>query len=111
MPGGPVPPGPSAPPAPPPSPKLFTGAAGADPTHPRGIAAHGFPAEPYVVAPSGANARRLAELPIDDAAVAWSPDGGWVAVSGASGLFLVNVADGEVRRITENGSFGAIDWR
>jgi hypothetical protein len=53
----------------------------------------------------------MASLPIDDAAVAWSPDGAWVAVSGANGLFLVNVADGSARRVSENGSFGAIDWR
>ena len=82
-----------------------------NPIRPQVVAAHGFPAEPFVVSPAGADARRLAELPIDDAAVAWSPDGAWVAVSGASGVFLVNVSDGEVRRITENGSFGAIDWR
>jgi hypothetical protein len=113
-PGAPTPPG--GPPSPgspgaPPAPKLLLGASGADATQPRAVAAHGFPAEPFVVAPSGADARRLAQLPIDDAAVAWSPDGAWVAVSGASGVFLVNVADGETRRISENGSFGAIDWR
>ena len=93
------------------APKLLPGSRGTDPTSPRSVAAHGFPAEPYVVSPSGADARRLAQLPIDDAAVAWSPDNAWVAVSGASGVFLVNVADGEMRRINENGSFGAIDWR
>lgn len=107
----PVPPGLPGAPGSQNAPKLLGGGLGAAPTHPRTVAAHGFPAEPFVVSPSGADARRLAQLPIDDAAVAWSPDGGWVAVSGASGLFLVNVADGEVRRITENGSFGAIDWR
>ena len=116
LPAYPVPPGlPGSPSGPPPAPsttpKLRLGASGADPAHPRTVAAHGFPAEPFVVAPSGADARRLAQLPIDDAAVAWSPDGAWVAVSGASGVYLVNVADGETRRITENGSFGAIDWR
>jgi len=50
-------------------------------------------------------------MPIDDAAVAWSPDGSLLAVSGASGLFMVNVADGTARRVAEIGSFGAIDWR
>jgi Tol biopolymer transport system component len=109
-------PGTQTPPTRPPTPKLLPGtvdwgASAVDPFRPRTVAAHGFPAEPFVVSPSGAGARLLAQLPIDDAAVAWSPDGGWVAVSGASGLFLVNVADGETRRISENGSFGAIDWR
>jgi Tol biopolymer transport system component len=110
-PGGPAPPAPPAPPPSPSVPKLLHRLAGPDPSRPRSVAAHGFPAEPYVVTPAGSGARRLAELPIDDAAVAWSPDGGWVATSGASGLYLVNVSDGETRRITENGSFGAIDWR
>ena len=110
-PGGPTSPGGPPSPGSPPTPKLLPGASGTDPTATRTVAAHGFPAEPFVVAPSGADARRLAQLPIDDAAVAWSPDGAWVAVSGAPGVFLVNVADGETRRITENGSFGAIDWR
>jgi Tol biopolymer transport system component len=103
-----------APPAGPPTPKLLPGSgvrSGIDPFLPRTVAAHGFPAEPFVVSPTGGDARRLAQLPIDDAAVAWSPDGGWLAVSGASGLFLVNVVDGETRRITETSSFGAIDWR
>jgi Tol biopolymer transport system component len=100
----------------PPTPKLLPGAgawgaSGVEPVRPRTVAAHGFPAEPFIVSPTGVDARRLAPLPIDDAAVAWSPDGTRVAVSGASGLFLVNVADGETRRITEAGSFGAIDWR
>jgi Tol biopolymer transport system component len=114
LPAAPGLPGTSVPPTRPPTPKLLPGSggiSGIDPFRPRTVAAHGFPAEPFVVSPTGADARRLAQLPIDDAAVAWSPDGGRVAVSGASGLFLVNVADGETRRITEIGSFGAIDWR
>jgi Tol biopolymer transport system component len=114
LPSFPVPPGLPGTPEPtdsPTSPKLLAGRSGADPTRPRTVAAHGFPAEPYVVAPSGVDPRRLAELPIDDAAVAWAPDGSWVAISGASGLFLVSPTDGEVRRIAEYGSFGAIDWR
>lgn len=114
LPTYPVPPGSTGSPmspASPAAPKLIRGGTAANPIHPRTVAAHGFPAEPYVVSPSGGDARRLAELPIDDAAVAWSPDGAWIAISGASGVFLVNVADGETRRIAENGSFGAIDWR
>lgn len=83
----------------------------ADPGPTRTVAAHGFPISPYVVSPSGGDARQIAELPIDDGAVAWSPDGAWLAISGAPGLFLVAVSDGEIRRVTEHGSFGAIDWR
>jgi Tol biopolymer transport system component len=109
----PVPPGlPGGPPVSSPVvPKLLGGGLGSDSIRPRTVAAHGFPAEPYVVPPTGVDARRLAELPIDDAAVAWAPDGSWLAVSGASGLFLVSPTTGEVRRIAEHGSFGAIGWR
>jgi Tol biopolymer transport system component len=92
-------------------PKLAAPGLAADPARPLTVAAHGYPAEPFVVRLDGTGARRLAELPIDDAAIAWSGDGSWVATSGASGLFLVGLADGSVRRVTENGSFGAIDWR
>lgn len=77
----------------------------------RGVLMHGFPAEPWVVPAGGGEARALAQLPIDDAAVAWSPDGAWLAVSGASGLFLVDARDGSAKRLSEVGSFGAIDWR
>ena len=77
----------------------------------RGVAAHGFPAEPWVVPATGGEARQLAPLPIDDAAIAWSPDGSVVASSGASGIFMVSLADGAPLRVSEMGSFGAIDWR
>ena len=110
-PGGQTPPGGPMPSGPPAAPKLLPYGFGLDPAGARTVAAHGFPAEPYVVSPSGADPRRLADLPIDDAAVAWSPDGAWLAIGGAPGVYLVNVQDGEARRISENGSFGAIDWR
>ena len=60
---------------------------------------------------AGGDPRQIADLPIDDGAVAWSPDGNVLAISGANGVFLVNVADGSTRRTNEMGSFGAIDWR
>jgi Tol biopolymer transport system component len=94
------------------APKLLPSSDPSAPASIRGVAAHGFPAAPYVVsAAGGSGPRALAPLPIDDAAVAWSPDGAWVAVSGANGLFMVDVADGSAKRVGETGSFGAIDWR
>jgi Tol biopolymer transport system component len=93
------------------APKLILPSDSQDPSTSRSVAAHGYPAEPFAIPPGGGEPHRMASLPIDDAAVAWSPDGAWVAVSGANGLFLVNVADGSARRVSENGSFGAIDWR
>lgn len=109
--GPPAPPGLPPRPAPaqlPSAPKLLSGlGVGAW----RGVAAHGFPAEPWVVPTAGGAPRQLAPLPVDDAAIAWSPDGSVIASSGALGIFLIGVADGWSRRVSELGSFGAIDWR
>ena len=70
-----------------------------------------MPADPYLVSPSGRDLRRLALLSLDDLAIAWSPDGEWLAASGAAGLWLVRATDGSVRQVTTVGSFGSIDWR
>ena len=77
----------------------------------RGVARHGIPSDPYLVSPTGANLRRAAQLSVDDLALAWSPDGGSLAISGAAGLYLFELADGSIVQVTQNGSFGAIDWR
>ena len=60
---------------------------------------------------NGADVRAAALLAYDDLALCWSPDGAWLAVSGAAGLKLVNLSDGAIRPVTSKGSFGAIDWR
>lgn len=72
---------------------------------------HGLPTNPYVVAPDGSGLRQVAELFGDDLAMAWSPDGQWLAVSGAYGLSLLGVADGSERDLSQDASFGGIDWR
>jgi len=78
----------------------------------RAVAAHGLPVDPWLVGADGANLRRMALLSIDDAAVAWSPDGRWAAVSGAEGVFVLAAADPTTpTKISESSSFGAIDWR
>lgn len=87
-----------------------TGESTADRAHAM-LGRHGLSWDLFVVDASGANLRRLALLTEDDAAVAWSPDGRWIAVSGLSGLRLVSVADGTVRQTSTIGSYGAIDWR
>lgn len=75
------------------------------------LSLHGIPSDLFLVDASGANLRLLALLTEDDAAVAWSPDGRWIGVSGASGLRIVSAADGSVRVVSSVGSYGAIDWR
>ncbi len=85
---------------------------GADPLPAaRGVTRHGLPTDPWVVVPDGTGLRRVVQLSGDDLAVAWSPDGHWLAVSGAYGLFLFAVADGSERSVSDDGSFGALDWR
>jgi Tol biopolymer transport system component len=72
---------------------------------------HGLPWDLFLVDATGANLRRFALLTEDDAAIAWSPDGRWIAVGGATGLRLVSVPDGAIRPLSTAGSFGGIDWR
>ncbi len=87
---------------------VSTGAFGPQPVlHRR----HGIPWDLFLVDSSGTRLRRLAILAEDDAAIAWSPDGVWIAVGGATGLRLVSTADGSVRYVTSLGNSGAIDWR
>jgi Tol biopolymer transport system component len=83
----------------------------ANPTEAHAVAGHGMPADAYTVPTSGGDPRLAALLSYDDLALTWSPDGAWLAVSGALGLKLVRLADGAIQPVTENGSFGAIDWR
>jgi Tol biopolymer transport system component len=78
---------------------------------PLGVAHHGYPTDPWVVEAAGTGLRRVVQLSGDDLAVAWSPDGQSLAVSGAYGLVLLTIGDGSQRPVTEDGSFGAIDWR
>jgi Tol biopolymer transport system component len=77
----------------------------------RGLASHGLPTDPWVVAPDGSGLRRVVQMSGDDVAVAWSPDSQQLAVSGAYGLSVVTVADGSEHDLSEDGSFGALDWR
>jgi hypothetical protein len=53
----------------------------------------------------------VALLAFDDLAVAWSPDGAWLAASGFLGLVLVQVEGGSVHQLSPTSSFGSIDWR
>jgi len=91
-------------------PKLLP-SSGADPSRVRDVLAHGYPTSPFAVAAAGADPKLLGQLAVDDGATAWSPDGAYVAISGASGLWLVGAADGSIKRVSETGSFGGIDWR
>jgi eukaryotic-like serine/threonine-protein kinase len=70
------------------------------------------PGEPradiYLISPLGGPERRVADFrPARAPAIAWSPDGRWLAVAerespGSNGVFLVPVERGEKRRLTSN---------
>ncbi len=90
---------------------MLLGSPSIDPATGRVVAGHGMPADAYLVPSTGGDARLAALLSYDDLALTWSPDGAWLAVSGAIGLKLVRLADGAIQPVTENGSYGAIDWR
>jgi hypothetical protein len=71
---------------------------------------HGEPWNVWTVRPDGTDLRRIGWLQEDEPLVTWSPDGRWLGVLGAGGLWLLDpncVAD--PRRIADGG-FGAIDW-
>lgn len=73
--------------------------------------AHGEPWQIWKVRPDGSDLQRATMMQEDEPLVAWSRDGNWLAVHGASGLWLVDVrnAAAEPRRLTD-GTIGGIDW-
>lgn len=72
--------------------------------------AHGLPADLWLINADGSNLRRLAKLQEDEAHLSWSPDGAALAVFGVHGLYAVNAASGEIRKLDEASGFGALDW-
>ena len=93
-------------------PDSIKGALDGEPGAYRSLAAgprlHGPPWDPFLVDLSGADLRRLTLLGEDEAAVAWSPDGRWIAVSGVGGL---SVPGASVRTLSIVATYGGIDWR
>ncbi len=63
-----------------------------------------IPSDLFLAPCDGGGARSLAET-IDDAAPAWSPDGSHVAYMGTGALYVVTVADGNVRVLARSDSF------
>jgi hypothetical protein len=72
--------------------------------------AHGLPWDLWVVRRDGTGLRRLTDLSEDEPSIAWSPDGRWLALHGARGLYLVEAATGRVVRLADGGDHGRIDW-
>jgi Tol biopolymer transport system component len=72
--------------------------------------AHGAPWDLWVVQRDGSGLRRLTTLAEDDASLAWSPDGQWLAFQGTGGLYLVHHDSRYVARLTDRGEAAGIDW-
>ena len=82
----------------------------ADLLSPTPVSAHGLPWDVWTVRSDGADLRRLTELGEDDAAIAWSPDGQWLALQGMRGVYVVERASRRVIRLSDGADQGRIDW-
>ena len=71
--------------------------------------AHGEPWDIWV-ADVGAGVRRLAKLTEDEPTVAWSADSRFAAVSGGTGVYVIDGASGQTTQLQQIGGFGGIDW-
>jgi Tol biopolymer transport system component len=72
--------------------------------------AHGPPWDLWEIRVDGSGLRRLTALAEDDPALAWSPDGRWLAFQGGSGLYVLDVATTALYQLSETPGFGGIDW-
>jgi Tol biopolymer transport system component len=71
--------------------------------------AHGVPANIWTAEPSG-GVRRLGSLTEDEPTLAWSPDSRYVAVSGGTGVYVMDGTSGQPTQLQKIGGFGGIDW-
>jgi len=75
-------------------------------------AAHGLPAHLWTASPDDHGLLRLTEQALDDPRAAWSPDGRRLAYTGGGngGVYLLDLANGDQQRLTEQGDYGGIAW-
>lgn len=73
--------------------------------------AHGLPMDLWQVPLRGGSARRLTQIGQHIGAVAWSPDGRWAALSGETGLYVLDLTTQAAQRL-ELGTnlLGAVAW-
>ena len=76
---------------------------------PRTAEAHGEPWDIWL-AEIGGGVRRVNKLAEDEPTVAWSADDRYLAVSGGTGVYIIDVASGQATQLTKAGGFGGIDW-
>ena len=72
--------------------------------------AHGQPADVYTLNLDGSTLTRIADIKDDDPTVAWSADGGKVAIFGVAALYVVDAKGGPTDKLTDRGGYGGLDW-
>ncbi len=72
--------------------------------------AHGLPQELWRVAADGSGLTRLTSYCLDQPAVSWAPDGGWLAVFGGTNLLLLRPDGTSPVLIWRDGGYGGVDW-
>jgi Tol biopolymer transport system component len=76
---------------------------------PRTAFAHGEPWDIWVSDLRG-EIRRVSKLAEDEPTVAWGEGGRYLAVSGGTGVYIVDVSTGQPVQLAKVGGFGGIDW-
>jgi Tol biopolymer transport system component len=78
----------------------------------RVAAAHGAPADIWVIDASGQNPTNLTKKLLDDPRGAWSPDSKQILFTAgqAGGVYLLDPATTQAKQLTTQGDFGGIDW-
>ena len=72
--------------------------------------AHGLPADVWSMNLDGSDMKRIADIKDDDPTVAFSPDGGRMAIFGVAALFMVDASGGPTDKLTDQGGYGGLDW-
>lgn len=72
--------------------------------------AHAIPWDLWIVGVDGTALTRLTFLNENVPAPAWSPDGRWIAFTGEYGLYLLEVANRRVLRVSPEIATGGMTW-
>ena len=70
----------------------------------------GIPEAPSRVADVGGSVRLLSKLTEDEPTTAWGEGDRYLAVSGGTGVYIIDVANGQATQLVPTGGFGGIDW-
>ncbi|MPZ15461.1 MAG: hypothetical protein GEU73_13745 [Chloroflexi bacterium] len=77
---------------------------------PRTASAHGIPWDLWLVNGDGNALQRITNIQEDGPIPTWSPDGEWIGFSGELGMYVVDAAGDETRRLSEEWAGAGIAW-